>query len=146
MVHEESAGGVVFLDDKVVILQRKSNKNWILPKGHLEDGETHEQAAIREVYEETHLIGEIIAPVGETRYQFKVNKENEIDKSVKYFLMVAKSKKIKTEVFFSYYLVVQPQKALRLLTFNQDKKVLKEAWAQYQKLVKEGVIQSDDKI
>jgi len=145
-VHEESAGGVVFLDGKVVILQRKSNKNWILPKGHLEDGETHEQAAIREVYEETHLVGEIIAPVGETRYQFKVNKENEIDKSVKYFLMVAKSKKIKTEVFFSYYLVVPPQKALRLLTFNQDKKVLKEAWAQYQKLVKEGVIQSDDKI
>ncbi len=146
MTHEESAGGVVFLDGKVVILQRKSNKNWILPKGHLESGETHEQAAIREVYEETHLEAEPIVCVGDTHYQFKIEENNLIDKSVRYFLMLAKSKKVKTEVFFSYYLVVPPPKALRLLTFPQDKKILRNAWSHFRRLQKEGKIPNAQKI
>lgn len=143
MTHEESAGGVVFLDGKVVILQRKSNKNWILPKGHLENGETHEQAAIREVYEETHLMASPIADCGDTHYQFKTDEGKIIDKSVKYFLMLAQSKKVKTEVFFCYYLVLPPDQAIRKLTFPQDKKVLKSAWETYKKMAKEGKIVND---
>jgi 8-oxo-dGTP pyrophosphatase MutT (NUDIX family) len=146
MTHEESAGGVVFLDGKVVILQRKSNKNWILPKGHLENGETHEQAAIREVYEETHLTAVPIADCGETHYQFKTDEGNVIDKSVRYFVMLAQSKKVKTEVFFCYYLVLPPEQAIRKLTFPQDKKVLKSAWECYRKMLKEGKITNESKI
>ncbi len=146
MTHEESAGGVVFLEGKVVILQRKSNKNWILPKGHLEEGETHEQAAIREVFEETHLQADPITPIGDTHYQFKIDESNVIDKSVKYFLMLAKSRKVKTEAFFSYYLVVPPAKAIRLLTFPQDKKILRSAWFEYRRLAKEGAIPDATKV
>lgn len=134
MVHEESAGGVVFINDQVVILQRRSNNNWILPKGHLENGETHEEAAVREVFEETHLRAEPICEVGETSYQFRVNESKVIDKHVQYFLMLAKTKKVKTEVYFSFYLVVSPQKALKLLTFPQDKDVLKNAWKKWTEL------------
>ncbi|HOO97276.1 MAG TPA: NUDIX domain-containing protein [Caldisericia bacterium] len=142
MTFEESAGGVVFLDGKVVILQRRSNKNWILPKGHLEQDETAEEAAVREVFEETHLKAKPICEVGETRYQFKINSEKMIDKSVKYFLMLAVSKKVKTEVYFSFYLVVHPRKAMRLLTFQQDRDVLKNAWHKYNQLVKDGEIET----
>lgn len=131
MVHEESAGGVVFIDDKVVILQRRSNSNWILPKGHVEEGETEIEAAVREVYEETHLNATPICKVGETRYQFRINSCKEIDKRVQYYLMVAKTKKVKTEVYFSFYLVVSPKKALQLLTFPQDKDVLRNAWKKW---------------
>lgn len=146
MTHEESAGGVVFLDGKVVILQRKGNKNWILPKGHVETGETHEQTAIREVYEETHLEVENLMCVGNTHYQFKIEDNNLIDKSVRYFLMIAKSKKVKPEIFFSCYLVVPPKKALRLLTFPQDKKVLSNAWSHFRHLQREGKIPNAQKI
>ena len=55
---ETSAGGVVFrMDDgrPLVLLIRDSYQNWGFPKGHIEDGEAPEAAALREVSEETGL-------------------------------------------------------------------------------------------
>lgn len=56
---ETSAGGVVFRRapaDVRVLLIRDPYENWGLPKGHLEADETPEQAALREVAEETGLV------------------------------------------------------------------------------------------
>lgn len=55
---ETSAGGIVFRLDRGeprYLLIRDSYRNWGFPKGHLEDGELPEAAAIREVGEETGL-------------------------------------------------------------------------------------------
>ncbi len=55
---ETSAGGVVFRVDEgrpVYLLIRDSYQNWGFPKGHLESGELPEDAALREVTEETGL-------------------------------------------------------------------------------------------
>ena len=55
---ETSAGGVVYrLDDghPLFLLIRDSYQNWGFPKGHLESGERAEEAALREVREETGL-------------------------------------------------------------------------------------------
>jgi 8-oxo-dGTP pyrophosphatase MutT (NUDIX family) len=55
---ETSAGGVVFRVDggaALYLLIRDSYKNWGFPKGHLENGERPEVAAVREVSEETGL-------------------------------------------------------------------------------------------
>lgn len=55
---EVSAGGVVYraaADGPLFLLIRDSYHNWGFPKGHLEDGEAPEAAALREVAEETGL-------------------------------------------------------------------------------------------
>ena len=55
---ETSAGGVVFRVDAgttLFLLIRDSYANWGFPKGHLETGERAEDAALREVHEETGL-------------------------------------------------------------------------------------------
>ena len=55
---EVSAGGVVFRLDggrPLFLLIRDSYANWGFPKGHLEQGEAPERAAVREVVEETGL-------------------------------------------------------------------------------------------
>jgi 8-oxo-dGTP pyrophosphatase MutT (NUDIX family) len=87
MILDDCAGGLVFWKNKLVILQR-FNGVWLFPKGHIDPGETSEQAAVREVKEECGLTAEIIATLGETSYCFR---ENGMDhqKKVQWYLMKA---------------------------------------------------------
>jgi 8-oxo-dGTP pyrophosphatase MutT (NUDIX family) len=60
-----SAGGVVIpsLDecDKVYVVKPSNNYGpWSLPKGQIDPGETHEEAALREVKEEAGIIASIV--------------------------------------------------------------------------------------
>ena len=41
---------------------------WVLPKGHIEPGETAEAAAVREVEEEAGVRAAVVAPAGESEY------------------------------------------------------------------------------
>ncbi len=59
---------------------------WSLPKGHVEPGETREQAAIREVAEETGITGHILVPLGAIDFWF-VADGRRIHKTVHHFLM-----------------------------------------------------------
>jgi len=92
---EYSAGGVVFrqMDGRYEILavNRARHSDWSLPKGHIEQGETREQAAIREVKEETGVDARIIEPIGEIIYFFRKPKGALVRKSVFYYLMEAQS-------------------------------------------------------
>lgn len=51
----EAAGGVVERDGRIAVVHRPRYDDWSLPKGKLEDGERHRDAALREVREETGL-------------------------------------------------------------------------------------------
>ena len=75
-VTEVSAGGFVVskTDPNAVALMARFNRGgkleWCIPKGHPEAAETNEQAAIREVFEETGLVVEITDYLGAVSYQF----------------------------------------------------------------------------
>ncbi len=59
MIHK--AGGIVIRTDGVpstVLLYRAKQQDWTFPKGHIEPKETPEEAAVREIKEETGLIAE----------------------------------------------------------------------------------------
>jgi 8-oxo-dGTP pyrophosphatase MutT (NUDIX family) len=90
---EVSAGGVVYRrgDDgiEVVLASRRTRRGdlaWGLAKGGIERGESREDAAIREVREETGLDAEIEADLGDTRYIY-VWEDVRIRKRVHFFLM-----------------------------------------------------------
>jgi 8-oxo-dGTP pyrophosphatase MutT (NUDIX family) len=72
---ETSSGGVVFRRDSTdvrFLLIRDPYTNWGLPKGHIEGGETPEQAALREVEEETGLSElHIVAPLPTIDWYFR---------------------------------------------------------------------------
>lgn len=62
---ETSAGGVIYrwLDDVPhILLIRDAYRHWGFPKGHLEEGETPDAAALREVEEETGLCHLVLGP------------------------------------------------------------------------------------
>jgi ADP-ribose pyrophosphatase YjhB (NUDIX family) len=94
-VEETSAGGVVLdleSDPPAVALiarhDRRSRLLWSLPKGHVEEGETPEQAALREVHEETGLLGRIVAPLGIIDFWFVVE-DKRIHKTVHHYVIEA---------------------------------------------------------
>lgn len=94
-VEETSAGGLV-IDQTgpepaaAVIgrLDRRGRLLWSLPKGHIENGESREQAAVREVEEETGIRGRVIAPLGSINFWF-VAGGRRVHKTVHHFLMQA---------------------------------------------------------
>jgi 8-oxo-dGTP diphosphatase len=65
-VRIEAAGGVIIRDGKVAVVHRDRYDDWSLPKGKLDAGESFEEAALREVLEETGLeceLGRELEPV-----------------------------------------------------------------------------------
>jgi len=92
---EVSAGGVVYRRSdegvEVVLAARRTRRGdlaWGLPKGLVEPDETPEQAAVREVREETGLEAEVEVSLGEIRY-FYVWEGIRVRKAVHFFLMRA---------------------------------------------------------
>ncbi len=94
-VEETSAGGLVVdrTEDppRVALigrLDRRGRLLWSLPKGHVEEGETHEDAAVREVEEETGIRGRVVAALGTIDYWF-VAEDRRIHKTVHHYLLEA---------------------------------------------------------
>ncbi|WP_147108805.1 NUDIX hydrolase [Nesterenkonia populi] len=94
-VEEVSAGGVVirpasrgFEAAIIARYNRGGRLEWCLPKGHPEGAEDYEQAALREVAEETGIEGSILTSLGSIEYWFTVP-SHRVHKTVHHFLMEA---------------------------------------------------------
>lgn len=71
-IRELSAGGIVYrrIGAIIEIALIRTGKRWGLPKGHVEEGESLQQAACREVFEETGLEGEVVEKLGDISYRY----------------------------------------------------------------------------
>ncbi len=127
-----SAGGVLFNDDnKVLIMKRKVEKIWVLPKGKREEGETLRENALREVTEESGIEAPYIdRPVGIVRYTFFWYPDDmNYNKSVHYFLMkVDGDPTLNMEKEFSEYLWSGEEEAMKLLKHENDRLITRKGF------------------
>ena len=122
-----AAGGVVVRDGeegpRVLLVHRPRYDDWSLPKGKNEPGERDEDAALREVEEETGLRCTLGDPAGETRYQ----DSKERPKVVRYWVMEPTEDHIFTpnrEVDELRWCT--RREAGKLLTYTHDRRLLAE--------------------
>lgn len=115
-----SAGGIVFdRDGRVAVVRqwsRSGRLRWTLPKGKLDRGESAEDAALREVYEETGVRARIVEYLGV--YEGKRS-------HVHYFVMLAVRHDAAHDEETLEVRFVEPRRALEMVRARRDRRVLR---------------------
>lgn len=122
MEQEKSCGAIVINKNNKILLVHHNAGHWDFPKGHIENGETEEQTAIREVKEETNI--DIII---NNKYRYTTNyspKEN-VMKEVVYFLAqnIDEDKKPQLEEV-SEVKWFTLEEAMNTITYENSKEIL----------------------
>ncbi len=127
-----SAGIILFSQENSNIeylLLHYCDGHWDFPKGQIEEGETKQQAALRELYEETGLQTDIkLGFETMTSYIFHNRKHRKTHKTVYFFVGQLKEKK---EVILSHehknFIWLSFDSALEQLTYDNSKEILDKA-------------------
>lgn len=128
---EVSAGGIVFFRNNILML-RKFNGDWVLPKGRVEEKETLKDAAIREVFEESNSKVLVIKYIGKINYEFNRTcfQDNvRIYKEVYWYLMMARSMNCiaqKNEGFIEAKFLPF-DRTLKIARYDDERKIIKKA-------------------
>jgi 8-oxo-dGTP pyrophosphatase MutT (NUDIX family) len=122
-----AAGGVVVRRDSdrwsVVLVHRPRYDDWTFPKGKQMPGESDEETALREVQEETGLRCELDEPIGEITYRDRFGRP----KVVRYWRMRPIEGRFEPTNEVDELRWVSPDEALRMLTYERDRVVLRQA-------------------
>lgn len=126
----QSAGGIVFLGNSILML-KKINGDWVLPKGKIKKGEECVHAALREVLEETGVKAMVIESIGETHYKFKNCWSNNdvIDKTVHWYIMEALTSKVvprRNEGFIEAQFI-HVDRVLEFAKYADEREIIKKA-------------------
>ena len=118
------AGGVVFGPLGVLLVRYRSGA-WAFPKGHVEAGETLEQAAVREVHEEGGVSATITAALSPTSY---TNDRRE-QRQIHWYAMQTVSTRPVLEDTFAEGGFFAPEQAAQMLSYPEDRQLLLQALA-----------------
>ena len=125
---ERSCGAVVFKGEKeknILLIKNKRSAHWGFPKGHIEQGETETDTAIRETKEETGLDIEIIDGFS-CKSEYTI--QGKVEKAVVIFLARAVTTDVTTqEEEIDDYKWVDFETARKMLKFENDKNILNKA-------------------
>ena len=129
---ELSAGGaVVHQGDVIVVVPVKRDaqhrRALVLPKGHLDAGETEQDAAIREVTEETGVIAELVDKLGDVEYSYE-RRGRRRDKRVAFYLLEYRSGNLEDhdhEIEEARWMPLDA--AARELTYPGEREIVKRA-------------------
>lgn len=131
MIRQFSAGGAVFKNNLWLIIKPRPSPDfpadrYQLPKGLIEPGEKPVDTAIREVFEETGIMGEIIQKVSDSKFIYSFQGEK-IFKVVTYYLMKYVSGEPTENAEVEKILWLPFDEAKKTLTYYSDKSVLEKA-------------------
>ena len=118
--HVRAAGGVVVRDGRIALVHRPKYDDWAMPKGKLEDGESWEDAALREVREETGFncaLREELSPVEYTDPKGR-------PKTVRYWRMDALAGEFTPNSEIDELAWLAPDDALERLTYDHDRELV----------------------
>ncbi len=128
MKREFSAGGILVKDGKVLMIKVRSlagKEVWTFPKGHIEKGESKEEAALREVEEETGIKPCLIKELKSCTYFFRDKVGESVKKTVFWYLMKPiEEGKIKTPDEVIEVRWVDIKEAQKLATYRSDIEIL----------------------
>jgi len=133
MIEETSAGALVFRDDpirstRLYLVLHYPAGHWDFPKGAVEKGETEEQAAKREILEETGIRVESFVPNFRKEIEYYYRRQNNLaHKRVIFFLAMTSESKVKISFEHSGYDWLTYDQLQRRLTFENAKNVLRDA-------------------
>jgi 8-oxo-dGTP pyrophosphatase MutT (NUDIX family) len=122
----KQAGAIVVRAGKtgpriLLVTARRNPGNWIFPKGHVESGETLRAAAVREAREEAGVEGKVVGAAGRMSFEFGDNTYR-----VTYFVVktsdAGKEREGRRLRWLKY------KQALRRLTFDETRDLLRDAW------------------
>lgn len=124
--YENSCGAIVFNENtEKILLVKMHNGNWGFPKGHIENNETKEETAIREVHEETNVNIKII-PNFEREIKYIPNEKT--IKKVTIFAGITQDEDVKIDTFeIEAFQWCTYEEALKLVTYKLQKDVLEKA-------------------
>ena len=124
--YENSCGAIVFNENtEKILLVKMHNGNWGFPKGHIENNETKEETAIREVHEETNVNIKII-PNFEREIKYIPNEKT--IKKVTIFAGITQDEEVKIDTFeIEDFQWCTYEEALKLVTYKLQKDVLEKA-------------------
>lgn len=120
-----AAGGVVYRHSRrgrfrVALVYREARQDWTFPKGKLDEGETFETAAIREVLEETGMTTRVRRFIGTTNYTHRKGRP----KIVAYYLMEYVSGEFEPNEEVDALRWVGLEEAVELLTWDRDRELV----------------------
>lgn len=120
-----AAGGVVLRTGRsgvleVALIHRPHREDWSLPKGKLDEGETYEECAVREVFEETGLTCRLESYIGLTEYTHRKGRP----KIVAYWLMSVISGEFVANDEADELRWCTLEEALKLATYDRDQEFL----------------------
>jgi 8-oxo-dGTP diphosphatase len=116
----QAAGGVLVRDGRVAVVHRPKYDDWTLPKGKLDPGESFDEAALREVEEETGLRAELGEELPSTHYRDSKDRP----KVVRYWRMTPLSGEFEPNDEVDELRWLGADEAAELLTFDRDREVL----------------------